>query len=97
MDLSLTKQERDALGHGFRGPRPGSNAFPLLQLKDLGIHILGEKLDALIRAGILIGKPVTGPMTCIKGGNAGPYGEIPDVELTHSYWLATGQVPHSNS
>ena len=88
MDIELSIAERGALSRGFRGPRPGSNAFPLLEIRDFGVKIPGEKIDALIRAGVLVGTPVAGPVQCIKGGLAGPYGEIPDVELSHKYRLS---------
>jgi hypothetical protein len=85
----LTTGERDALRHGFQGPRPGSNAFPLLEIRDSGVKIPGERIDALLRAGVLVATPrAAPPYAVIKGGNAGLYGEIPDVELTHNYYLA---------
>lgn len=85
----MTKEEEAVLRRGFRGPRPGSNAFPLLEIRDYGIKISGERIDALVRAGALVGTPVSGPCEVIKGGHAGPYGEIPDVELNHRYEVAS--------
>jgi hypothetical protein len=85
----LTTGERDALRHGFQGPRPGSNMFPLLEIRDSDVKISGERIDALLRANVLVATPREAPYALIKGGNAGPpYGEIPDVELTHNYYLA---------
>ena len=84
----LNDAERRILANGFQGPRPGSNAFPLLSLKKDGTEVTGERIDELFRAGILVAIPRDGlPVSEIKGGNAGPYGEIPDVELTHNYRL----------
>jgi len=84
----LTEGERRVLARGFQGPRPGSNAFPLLSLKKEGVEVTGERIDELLRAGILHASPRAGkPIAEIKGGNAGPHGEIPDIELTHDYRL----------
>jgi hypothetical protein len=53
------------------------------------VKIPGERIDALLRAGVLVATPrAAPPYAVIKGGNAGLYGEIPDVELTHNYYLA---------
>jgi hypothetical protein len=84
----LTTGERDVLRHGFHGPRPGSNAFPLLEIRECGVKIPGERIDALLRTNVLVATPRDAPYAVIKGGNAGPYGEVPDVELTHNYSLA---------
>lgn len=89
----MSPDELRVLARGFRGPRPGSNAFPLLEIRDLGVKISGERIDALIRAKHLIGTPVAGAVQVIKGGNAGPFGEIPDVELSYSYRLNSGYFP----
>lgn len=75
--LQMTDAERAVLARGFRGPRPGSNSFSYLNVTDLGVQIDGERIDAMIRAGVLIGSPVSGPVEVIKGGPAGPYGGIP--------------------
>jgi len=48
---------------------------------------LGEDIERWLRDGLLSAAPVSGAVEAIKGGNAGPYGEIPDVEMTHSYRL----------
>ncbi len=41
------------------------------------------------RAGLLIASPRDGlAISEINGGTAGPYGEVPDIELTHNYRLA---------
>lgn len=93
MTIELTKAERAVLSGGFCAPRPGNNFFPLLELKKGGVTIEGERIDALIRAGLLVGSPVSKPKKPIKGGDLGPHGEIPDIEITHRYALktATGQ------
>jgi hypothetical protein len=53
------------------------------------IEVTGERIDELLRAGLLAATPRDGKKIAeIKGGNAGPYGEIPDVEMTHDYRLA---------
>lgn len=86
MSKKLTEAQRRLLaGCPFLGPRPGSNAFPLLALRDVGGDIAGEEIDAAVRAGLLVATPVCGDVKVIKGGDAGPYGEIPDVECTHRY------------
>jgi hypothetical protein len=86
--MELTKEEREVLSRGFQGPRPGSNAFPLLELRKGDVKISGERLDAMIREKVLEGWPRADPHSVIKGGDAGPYGEIPDVELIYNYRLA---------
>lgn len=82
----LTEAQVKVLETGFLGPRPGSNAFPLLQLGMGESRIDGELIDSMIRAGHLEAFPST-DSTTIKGGDAGPYGEIPDVELMLRYEL----------
>jgi hypothetical protein len=77
----------EILRRGFRGPRPGSNTFPLLQLGRGEDRITGEDLERLIRIGWLHAEPITGEAEIIKGGHAGPLGEIPDVDITHRYSL----------
>jgi hypothetical protein len=62
--------------------------FPLLEIRDSDVKISGERIDALLRANVLVATPRDAPYAVITGGNAGPYGEIPDVELTHNYYLA---------
>ena len=84
----LTDAERLVLLGGFQGPRPGSNAMPLLEFRKDGVKISGERIDALIRAGELIATPRDKIAHTIQGGNAGPFGEIPDVELSFNYRLA---------
>lgn len=95
--IDLTKEERACLAHGFCGPRPGSNFFPMLEIKDYGVQIPGEKLEALVRAKVLIGSPVSGPIACIKGGNFGPYGDIPDIEMSYKYFLADANAEIAGS
>lgn len=86
------------LRKGFLGPRPGSNAFPLLQLGKNPDAIFGEDIERLLREGLLTTEPGIGDAPIIKGGDAGPYGEIPDIDLTHRYWLtASGLVAFGDS
>jgi hypothetical protein len=85
--MKATEAMATILRRGFIGPRPGSNAFPLLELKTPGCKFLGEEIDTWIRQGLLRAEPVVGEVSFIKGGDAGPYGEIPDVALTHRYEL----------
>ena len=83
----LTRRERDILSKGFQGPRPGSNAMPLLELRKNGIVISGERIDELERAGVLVATPRDRVVHTIRGGDAGPYGEIPDIELSFNWHL----------
>jgi hypothetical protein len=39
----------------------------------------------MVRAGLLNAIPVRGSANVVRGGYCGPYGEIPDVDLTHRY------------
>lgn len=75
-----------ALKKGFVGPRPGSNSFPFVQLGKDDSRIDGEELEALFRSGYLTARPAR-ETSELKGGDAGPYGEIPDVELSFAYEL----------
>jgi hypothetical protein len=83
----LNEAQRRILERGFMGPRPGSNAFPLLQLGKDGSRIDGEVLDAMFRAGHFEVTPARAP-SHIRGGDAGPYGEIPDVDLDFAWRLS---------
>lgn len=83
---AMNKAQRQILEGGFIGPRPGSNAFPLLQLGKGESRIDGEILEAMFRAGHFDVAPAVSPDS-IKGGDAGPYGEVPDVELDFSWRL----------
>lgn len=78
---------RALLERGFRAPRPGSNAMPLLELRAADGRMPGEEVDRWVRDGLLTAEPVDGEPEVMRGGNAGPYGEIPDVEMTHRYRL----------
>jgi hypothetical protein len=69
----------------FRGPAPVNNYWSLLALRDDAGEIPGEEIAAVVRAGLLRASPVNGSVAVIAGGDAGPYGEIPDVEMTHRY------------
>ena len=79
----------DALEKGFVGPRPGSNFFPLLSLHVAGEELDGERIEELVRAGHLSHSPVQSE-TFVSGGDCGPYGIIPDIDLTHKYFLTSG-------
>lgn len=78
------------LAQGFLGPRPGSNAFPLVELRDDDGDVPGERIAELARIGILVGIPAGEEIECLKGGDGGDMGEIPDVELTHRYYIVEG-------
>ncbi|MBV5269003.1 MAG: hypothetical protein JZU55_02630 [Afipia sp.] len=82
--VRLSEAQIKLLERGFLGPRPGCNAFPLLQLGDGPSRIDGEQIDAMIRLGYLEAAAASRSETII-GGDAGPYGEIPDVELMLVY------------
>jgi hypothetical protein len=82
----MNEAQRRILERGFMGPRPGSNAFPLLQLGKDDSRIDGEILDTMFRAGYFDITPAQSPDQ-IKGGDAGPYGEIPDVDLDFAWRL----------
>lgn len=86
----LNDAEQRALADGFQGPQPGSNMLPLLCFQRDGVEILGERIEELVRGGALIATPRTGqPIAQIKGGMTADYGDIPDIELTHNYWLSS--------
>lgn len=84
----LNDAQRQILERGFMGPRPGSNAFPLLQLGADDSRIDGEILDAMFRAGHFDISPAVKPAEQIRGGDAGPFGEIPDVDLDFQWRLS---------
>jgi hypothetical protein len=86
--VKLTEAQWRQLEGGFIGPRPGSNALPLLQLGDGASRINGDVLDALWRDGKLSATPSQQEHQ-IKGGMAGPFGEIPDVELNFAWRLTS--------
>ena len=84
--MDFNDAQRRVLANGFVGPRPGSNAFPLLQLGKGESRIDGEVLDTMFRAGHFdITKAQTPDR--IKGGDGGPFGEIPDVDLDFVWTL----------
>lgn len=94
----MNEAQRQILQRGFIGPRPGSNAFPLLQLGEGESRIDGEVLDAMFRAGHFDITPARSPSQ-IKGGDAGPYGEIPDADLDFAWRLNDAglkALAHSN-
>ena len=84
--MKMTEAQIKMLEGGFLGPRPGSNSFPLLQLGKGELRIDGEQLDTMNRSGWLNAVPSSTHST-IEGGDAGPYGEVPDVELLFHYQL----------
>ncbi len=71
----------------FLGPRPGSNAWPLLRLETAAGDVMGEDINAWIRGGLFEPEPIDGEINVIKGGQAGPYGDIPDVDLNFRYYI----------
>lgn len=77
----------EVLRKGFRGTKPETNFAGFLELCDGDVTVPGEEILRWVRLGWLEAFPVTGTVDIIKGGNAGPYGEIPDIEITHSYFL----------
>lgn len=85
---SLRDDERMALRAGFQGPRPANNVWPLLQLQKDGVVLTGERIEELFRHGIIIAEPRKQVSNTIPGGNAGPFGEIPDIDLSFNYYLA---------
>lgn len=85
----MTEAAIALLAKGFCGPRPGANIFYLTELRvSDGTSIDGETIDALTRSGLLVAEPKIGAVDTIKGGDAGPYGEIPDISITHRYRLS---------
>jgi hypothetical protein len=85
--LRLSEAQWRLLGEGFRGPRPGSNALALLGLSDGDVTITGEQIDMLLKAGFLTVRHVHGAVEVLPA-SAGPYGEVPEVEMTHNYRLS---------
>lgn len=81
---ALTEAQKATLGMQFRGPRPSNNVWSFLRLETPAGDIMGEEIDALIRSELLIAEPVSGEIEAILGGPS-PYGEIPDIEMTHKY------------
>jgi hypothetical protein len=85
--MSLSAAQWRLLGDGFRGPRPGSNALALLGLSDGAVTVTGEEIDRLLAAGLLTVRPVRGAVEILPP-SCGPYGEVPEVEMTHNYELS---------
>jgi hypothetical protein len=69
----------------FLGPAPINNYWSLLALKDDDGEIAGEEIELAVRRGLLWAERITSAPPEIKGGDAGPYGEVPTIELTHRY------------
>jgi hypothetical protein len=85
--VRLTEAQWRLVAEGFRGPRPGSNALPLLGLTDGRVTVTGAEIEGLWRAGFLAVRPVAGrvevmPETVTRNG------EVPEVEMTHNYELS---------
>jgi hypothetical protein len=85
--VQLTRAQWRLVAEGFRGPRPGSNALPMLGLTDGGVTVTGAEIDALWRAGMLAVRPVHGGVE-VMPASVGPQGEVPEVEMTHNYELS---------
>ncbi len=59
----LSEMQRRILSVGsFCGPRPGSNAWPLVEFEHPDGPIGGEIIDDLIRRGLFIGTPKSEPV-----------------------------------
>ena len=85
--VTLSDAQWRLLSEGFRGPRPGSNALALLGLSDGTVTVTGEEIDRLLAAGFLTVRPVLGDVEILPA-SCGPYGDVPEVEMTHNYALS---------
>jgi hypothetical protein len=85
--VTLSAAQWRLLGEGFRGPRPGSNTLALLGLSDGTATVTGEQIDRLLTAGILVVRAVRGDIEVLPA-SSGPYGEVPEVEMTLNYELS---------
>lgn len=85
--VQLTEAQWRLVADGFRGPRPGSNALPLLGLTDGRVTVTGAEIDTLWRAGYLAVRPVAGHVE-VMPETVTPQGEVPEVEMTHNYELS---------
>jgi hypothetical protein len=85
--VTLSRAQWRLLSEGFRGPRPGSNTLALLGLSDGTVTITGEEIDRLLVAGFLLVRPVRGEVEILPASH-GPFGEVPEIEMTHNYELS---------
>jgi hypothetical protein len=87
-------RERDPklwiIAQGFKAPRPGSNAMSMVELVDheTNTRVGGEEIETYLRAGILQARELDDRnMIVLKPDAALQKLEIPEVDLTHAYFL----------
>lgn len=84
-------RERILRATPFAGPAPTNNYWSFLALRDDGEgEIAGEEIERAVRRGVLRAERLPSAPIEVEGGDAGPYGEVPTIELTHRYLANDG-------